>query len=72
MSEITSAQDAIETAEKFLEPYYPWLRPVKAVREGDTWLVEFDVGAVKVEIASVKINAASREVKEFNKPLMIA
>ncbi|MCI0439462.1 MAG: hypothetical protein L0177_10055 [Chloroflexi bacterium] len=67
MSEITSAREAIEVAEKFIEPYYPWRQPVKAVREGDTWLVEFDVGAVKVVVASVKLDAHTREIKEFNR-----
>ena len=67
MSDIISATEAIDIAQGFIEPYYPWHRPVKAVRENGTWVVEFDVGAVKVEIATVKIDTSSKEVKEFTK-----
>ncbi len=69
MAEITSAKEAIEVAQEFIGPYYPWHQPVEAVREDGTWVVEFDVGAVKVETATVKIDAATREVKEFVRAL---
>ena len=67
MAEITSAQQAINIAQEFIEPYYPWHQPVKAVREDGTWVVEFDVGALKVEIATIKLDADSQEIKEFVK-----
>jgi hypothetical protein len=72
MAEITSAQEAIKIAQEFIEPYYPWHQPVKAAREDGTWIVEFDVGAIKVQIATVKIDASTREIKEFIKSLTTA
>lgn len=68
MIQMTSAQEAIKVAEDFLGPYYPWRQPVKAVREGDVWTVEFDVGAVKVQIVSLKIDAKTREIRELIRP----
>ena len=67
MPEITSADEAINVASRFIEPHYPWHQPLKAVKEQNIWLVEFDVGALRVETAVVKIDAATREVKEFIK-----
>ena len=67
MAEITSAQEAIDIASEFIEPHYPWHRPLKAVRQAGIWIVEFDVGAVRVETATVKIDADTKEVKEFVK-----
>ena len=67
MSEDISAQEAIEIAQEFIEPYYPWRQPIKAVRENGQWIVEFDVGAVKIEIATVKVDAINKEIKEFVK-----
>ena len=49
MSEITSAAEAIDIASEFIEPHYPWHQPLKAVRERNIWLIEFDVGALRVE-----------------------
>ena len=67
MAEITSAKEAIGLAQNFIEPHYPWHRPVKAIRQDGVWIVEFDVGAVDVEIASMKIDAITGEITEFVK-----
>ncbi len=67
MTAITSAQEAIEIAQQFIEPHYPWHRPLKAVREDDVWIVEFDVGAIRVETAVVRVDASTKEIREFIK-----
>ena len=67
MPEITSGAEAINIASEFIEPHYPWHQPLKAVREQNIWLIEFDVGALRVETAVVKIDADTHEIKEFVK-----
>ncbi|MCH8206062.1 MAG: hypothetical protein IH956_03560 [Chloroflexi bacterium] len=67
MNEITSAKDAIDVAGDFIEPHYPWHRPIKATRENGDWIVEFDVGALRVETAIVRIDAETKEITEFTK-----
>ncbi len=67
MTTITSAQEAIDIAQQFIEPHYPWHKPLKALREDDVWLVEFDVGAVRVETVVVRIDASTKEIREFVK-----
>ena len=67
MTTITSAQEAIDIAQQFIEPHYPWHKPLKAVRDNDVWIVEFDVGAIRVETAVVRIDASTKEIKEFIK-----
>lgn len=67
MTDMTSAQEAINIAGEFIEPHYPWYRPIKAASENGVWIVEFDVGAIKTEVATVRIDASTREITEFIK-----
>lgn len=66
--EIKSAAEATKIAQSYVGKYYFFTRPIKAVREDDTWLVNLDVGALDTEIAKVKINAKSGEILEYDIP----
>ena len=66
--EIKSAAKATEIAASFLKQYYGFLRPIGAVKEDATWVVEIDVGLVFKEIAEVKIDALTAEVIGYSLP----
>ena len=63
--EVKSAKEATEIAQSFIKKYRTIVRPLKAVREGDTWLVEVDVGPIFVAVAKVKIDAKSGDILEY-------
>ena len=67
-SEVKSAKEATEIANSFIGEYRWYTRPLKAVREGDTWLVEIDVGPLFATIAKVKVDAKSGEILEYSIP----
>ncbi len=66
--EVKSAKKATEIAESFVKQHRWYTRPVKAVREGDTWLVEIDIGPLFTTIAKVKIDAKSGDILEYTIP----
>jgi hypothetical protein len=66
--EIKSASQATELAVSFIKKYRFTTRPLKAVRENDTWLVEVDVGPILPAIAKVKLDASSGDILEYNIP----
>jgi len=66
--EVKSAPEATEIANKFIKKHRFFTRPIKAVREDDTWLVEIDVGVITTEIAKVKIDAKSGDILEYDIP----
>jgi len=66
--EVRSAGEATEIARAFIRSYRAYARPLKAVREDDTWLVEIDVGPIFKIIAKVKIDAKSGDVLEYTIP----
>ena len=68
LGEVKSAPEATEIARNFLRKYRMVVIPLKAVREGDAWLVEVDVGAVLKTIAKVKIDAKSGDILEYYIP----
>jgi len=68
MPEVKSAREATEIAYTFVKKYRSIARPLKAVREGDTWLVDIDVGPLFVAVAKIKIDAKSAEILEYTIP----
>ncbi len=66
--EIKTAPKATAIAESFIKKYRFFARPLKAIREGDIWLVEIDVGPLTPIIAKVKVDAKSGEILEYNIP----
>ncbi len=67
-SEVKSAAEATEKAESFIKKYRWYTRPIKAVREDDTWVVEIDVGPIFTTIAKIKIDAKSGDISEYSIP----
>lgn len=66
--EVKSAKEATEIAYSFTTKYRKIARPLKAVREDDTWLVEIDIGPIFVQVAKIKIDAKSGEILEYTMP----
>lgn len=66
--EVKSAAEATKIARSYVGKYRFFARPIKAVRENDTWFVDLDVGALDTEIAKVKIDAKSGEILEYDIP----
>ena len=66
--EVKYAREATEIATSFIKKYRMFTRPLKAVRENDTWLVEVDVGPIFTTIAKIKIEAKSGEILEYSIP----
>jgi len=66
--EIKSAKEATEVALSFIKKYRFIARPLKAVREDNTWLVEIDVGPLATIIAKVKVDAKSGDILEYTIP----
>ena len=66
--EVKSARAATEIAQSFISKYRMFTRPLKAVREGDIWLVDLDVGPLFTTIAKVKVDAKSGEILEYSIP----
>ena len=66
--EAASATKATEIAHSFVKKYRFPARPLKAVREEDTWLVEIDVGPILPAVARVKVDASSGEILEYDIP----
>ena len=66
--EVKSAKEATEIADAFIKKYRWYTRPLKAIKEGDNWLVELDVGPLFTTIAKVKIDAKSGDILEYTIP----
>jgi uncharacterized membrane protein YkoI len=64
--EVKSALEATKIAQSYIGKYRWFSRPLKAVREDDTWFVDLDVGAFNTIVAKVKIDAKSGEILEYN------
>ncbi len=63
-----TAPEATEIAQSFVKKYRSFARPLKAVREDGTWLVEIDVGPLFVAVAKVKVDAESGDILEYTIP----
>ncbi|NQT47507.1 MAG: hypothetical protein HQ578_00875 [Chloroflexi bacterium] len=66
--EVKSAARATEIALSFIKQYHGFARPMKAVREDNTWLVEIDVSVLAPIIAKVKVDAMSGDILEYTVP----
>ena len=66
--EIKSAGEATRIATSFLRQYYAFIRPVSAVREGSTWVVKMDIGAIQPKIAEIKIDALTADITGYSLP----
>jgi uncharacterized membrane protein YkoI len=66
MSEITTAEDAIRKADSFLSKYYIFHRLETVKKEGDTWVVRYDVSVLgPKEITTIKLDAKTGSVVEY-------
>lgn len=63
-----TAVEATEIAMTFVKKHRFISRPLKAVRENGTWLVEIDVGPFSIMVAKVKVDAESGEILEYTIP----
>ena len=66
--EVKSAIEATKIAESYIGKHRFFIRPLKAVRENDTWFVDLDVGAFNTIVSKVKIDAKTGEILEYNIP----
>ena len=66
--EVKSAARATEIAMSFVKKYYWFARPMRAVREDNTWSVEIDVGPLAPIVAKVKLDAKSGDILEYTTP----
>lgn len=66
--EVKSAQEATAIALSVIEKQYGFTRPIKAVKEGNIWLVQIDVGVFKTRIGNFKIDAKTGVVLEYDIP----
>lgn len=63
--EVKTASEATDIALTFMKKYRWFARPLKAVREGDVWFVEIDVGPLTTDVAKVKIDAKTGDILEY-------
>ena len=67
-TKVDTADKAMEIAHSFVKKYSPVALPLKAVKEGDVWLVDIDVGALAVKIAKVKVDAKTGDILSYDIP----
>ena len=65
---VRTAVEATQIAQSFIKKYRIIARPLKAVRENGTWLVDIDVGPLGIVVAKVKVDAASGDILEYSIP----
>lgn len=67
-TKVSNATEAMDIAHSFIKKYVPVALPMKAVKEGDVWLVDIDVGALAVKVAKVKVDARTGDVLSYEIP----
>lgn len=67
MPAITTAEDAVNTAEKFLSRYHALRILQKVVHENDKWVLEFDVGALTPHVVHIVLDAQTGSVIEYTR-----
>jgi hypothetical protein len=65
---VKTATEAMDIAHSFIKKYIPVALPMKAVREGDVWNVDVDVGALAVKIAKVKVDTKTGDILSYEIP----
>lgn len=68
---VLTAEKATEIAHTFIKKYYSRAWPLKAVKEGNAWVVEIDVGPLYPKVAKVKISIGTGEVLEYSVPPLV-
>jgi len=63
---VKTASEATDIALAYMKNYRRFARPLKAIRENDTWFVEIDVGPLTTDLAEVKIDAKSGDILEYS------
>ncbi len=66
--EVKNAGEATEIATSFIKKYRLIALPVKAVKEGEVWNVEIDVGPLAVKLAKVRIDAKTGNIMSYEIP----
>lgn len=67
-TEVMSAPQATEIAHAFISKYYPFARPLSAIKEGSVWNVEINAGPLVTRIAKIKVDAATGKVLDYSVP----
>jgi hypothetical protein len=65
---VETAEAAMDIAHTFMKKYSPVALPLKAVREGDVWGVDIDVGALAVKVAKVRVDARTGDILSYEIP----
>ena len=66
MSEITTAEDAVRKADSFLNKYYLFHRLESVKKEGENWVVQYDVSVIGPKnIAVIKFDAKTGSLVEY-------
>ncbi len=67
-TKVATADKAMDIAHSFIKKYSPVALPLKAVKEGDVWSVDIDVGALAVKVAKVKVDARTGDILSYEIP----
>jgi hypothetical protein len=65
MPAINTAEDAVKVAEKFLAKYHAFRILKRVVRQGETWVTEFDVAVLGVKIVRVTLDVQTGNIIEY-------
>jgi len=67
MSEITTAEDAIRKADSFIIRYYAFHRLQSVRKEGDEWILRYDVSVVgPPKIIIIRFDAKTGSLIEYS------
>ncbi|MDI6810930.1 MAG: hypothetical protein QMD80_04540 [archaeon] len=66
--EVKNAEEATEIAYSFIKKYRLIALPIKAVKEGEVWNVEIDVGPLAVKLAKVRVDAKTGSIISYEIP----
>ena len=62
---INTAEEAVNTAERFLAKYHSFRILKRVVRQGEIWVTEFDVAVLGIRIVRVTLDAQTGNVAEY-------
>jgi hypothetical protein len=65
---IATVEEGILRADEFVGRYDAFKRPLSAKKDGDTWLLEYDVGIMTVEKLKLRLDVNTGSVIEYNDP----
>ena len=67
-TKVGTADKAMDIAHSFIKKYVPVALPMKAVKQGNVWNVDVDVGALAVKVAKVKVDARTGDILSYEIP----